>query len=144
MADGVEESEVGFDRQKEGEMAHETYEGATQERSWDANVKRTYDEYQDVALTAARRSQVNYDSLQQYLAGKVAELDKVSLQALQNAVETANMTGKQAVRHSDLAIDRQWNLDEVSHIAGGSVTSIAAIAAAVAAAVVETLGQRKT
>lgn len=121
----------------------ESYEGPTQERSWDANVKRTYDEFQDISLTAARRSQVNFDSLQQYLAGKGAELDKVSLQALQNAVETANMTAKQAVRHGDLAIDRQWNLDEVAHIAGGSVVNITAIAAAVAAAVVAALKEKE-
>lgn len=29
------------------------------------NAKRTYDEYQDLALTAARRSQVNFDNIQQ-------------------------------------------------------------------------------
>ena len=36
----------------------------------------------------------------------------IANQALQNAVETANMVGKQAVRHGDIAIDRQWNVDE--------------------------------
>jgi len=40
------------------------------------------------------------------------KLDNISVQALQNAVETSNMVGKQAVRHGDLAIDRQWNIDE--------------------------------
>jgi hypothetical protein len=39
-------------------------------------------------------------------------LDNLAVQALQNAVETANMVSKQAVRHSDFAIDRQWNLNE--------------------------------
>ena len=38
-------------------------------------------------------------------------------QALQNAIETANLVGKQAVRHTDLAIDRQWNVDEQGYTA---------------------------
>ena len=36
----------------------------------------------------------------------------IATQALQNAVETANMVGKQAVKHADLACDRMWNVDE--------------------------------
>lgn len=63
-----------------------------------ANVKRTYDEFQELSLEAARRSRLQFDQLSQ-----------VSLQALQNAVETANLVSKQAVRHSDIAIDNQWN-----------------------------------
>ena len=45
-------------------------------------------------------------------------------QIFQNAVENANLqakatianmdaTAKQTIRHADLAIDRQWNLDEI-------------------------------
>lgn len=63
------------------------------------------------------------------------ELERLSLQALQNAIETANMVGKQAVRssenaietanlrgkdavrHSQLATDQQWNM-EPSEAAG--------------------------
>jgi len=39
-------------------MPHETYEGASQERSWDANVKRTYDEYQDISLPELQRQRL--------------------------------------------------------------------------------------
>lgn len=73
------------------------------------NAKRTYDEYQDIALASARRSQSHLDTLNQ-----------LSVQALQNAVETANLigkntsetanlTGKQGVAHRDIAIDNEWN-----------------------------------
>jgi len=110
----------------------ERYEGDTQERSWDANVKRTYDEFQDISLVAARRSQGHHD-----------ELSQLSVQALQNAIETANQVGKnamtvmhkddlQATRHGDLSIDRQWNLDEVSALAAGSTTGVVAILARLA------------
>ncbi len=91
------------------------YEGQTQERSWDANVKRTYDEYQDIALTAARRSQTQFDAI-----------SNIAVQALQNAVENANIASKQVskhtsdtdaqkVRHADIAIEGQWeSVEEVA------------------------------
>ncbi len=70
----------------------------SRDEAWFANIKRTYDEYQDVSLTSARRSQAVFD-----------QVSNVAVQALQNAVETANMLGKQAVAHRDIAIDHEWN-----------------------------------
>ena len=58
------------------------------------NAKRTYDAYQDLDLQHARTIQ------------------QLTAQTLQNAIETANMIAKQAVRHGDIAIDREWNIDE--------------------------------
>jgi len=66
------------------------------------------------------------------LSGNV---NNVALQILQNAVtqannivtnaqETANMVGKQAVRHSDLAIDREWNLDETAIAAAATLARL--------------------
>ncbi|HUU53245.1 MAG TPA: hypothetical protein VMW44_01225, partial [Candidatus Bathyarchaeia archaeon] len=48
----------------------------------------------------------------------------VANQALQNSVETANMVSKQAVRHSDIAIDRQWNVDEQAGFVAKILNSI--------------------
>ena len=92
--------------------AEDIYEGQTQERSWDANVKRTYDEFQDISLVAARRSQTQFDAI-----------SNIALQALQNAVENANNAAKQhskhtsdtdaqKVRHADIAIENQWESAE--------------------------------
>ena len=97
-------------------------------KAWAANLKRTYDEFQDVSLTAARRSQVEYDAVR-----------NVSLQALQNAVETANMIGKQAVAHRDLAIDREWNVDEVSTLTAKSGVQADAFVVALADAIADRL-----
>jgi hypothetical protein len=47
---------------------------------------------------SGRRGRLWYDQVQQ-----------IGLRALSNAVETGNMVSKQAVRHGDLAIGRQWN-----------------------------------
>ena len=66
-----------------------------------ANMKRTYDQYQTLDARILSDAQTNGQNIQ-----------AIAMQALQNAVETANMVSKQAVRHGDIAIDRQWNVDE--------------------------------
>ena len=90
-----------------------------------ANRKRTYDEYQQESLETIRMNR-------SYVAKTLSDASQndnvrqnIANQALQNAVETANivakntietsnMIGKQAVRHGDIAIDREWNIDEVA------------------------------
>ncbi len=104
------------------------------------NCKRTYDEYQNESLESVRENRAYVQKVisdaQQYDNQRQA----IANQALQNAVETANMTGKQAVRHSDLAIDRQWNIDEVAQLVAKTPVFLDAIAAAVVAAVQEAMG----
>jgi hypothetical protein len=109
---------------------------------WAANIKRTYDEYQQVSLEGIKNQQkyqekVLSDAQQHDNARQV-----IANQALQNAVETANMVSKQAVRHADIAIDRQWNVDEVAQLVAQTSTFKDAIAAAVAAAVNEALAKK--
>jgi hypothetical protein len=90
------------------------------------NAKRTYDQAQSTDLAI----QVG-DTNQRQVVNNLA------VQALQNAVETANMVGKQAVRHSDIAIDRQWNVDEQGYTVAEILRDESfkqAIVAAVAAA----------
>ena len=81
-----------------------------------------------------------------------ATLKNIAAQALQNAVtvanriaqngaETDNMVGKQAVRHAEIAIDRQWNQDEVSSLTAKTGLQQDTIAGIVAVAVAETLTQ---
>lgn len=78
------------------------------------NGKRTYDAYQDLDLQIARRSQLQFDQIQ-----------NVALQALQNSVETANMVAKQAVRHADVAADALWT-DELNPITRGAGSNLTA------------------
>jgi len=91
------------------------------------NAKRTYDIQQSADLKVQEGSADYRDSVR-----------NITVQALQNAVETANLVGKQAVRHADIAIDRQWNVDEQGYTAENILrdsTYKDAIAAAVAKAV---------
>lgn len=102
------------------------------------NAKRTYDESQSNDLMA-RLGDLNQRQT----------LNNLATQALQNAIETANMVAKQAVRHSDIAIDNEWN--PVQQGAGDTLTaravsiddaSLKAIGATVAAAVANALAAK--
>jgi len=63
-----------------------------------ANIKRTYDVYQDLDIQAARQSLIEQ-----------TRLNQIASQALQNAVETANIVGKRNLELNNLAHDSFWN-----------------------------------
>ncbi len=108
---------------------HKSWEGGTQERSWDAKVnaafetfltqlgllfansKRTYDEFQQESLETIRQHRTLFDKILTDAQQHDNTRQTIANQSLQNAVETANLVGKQAVRHSDLSLDKQWNLE---------------------------------
>lgn len=91
------------------------------------NAKRTFDEFQDLALTSARRSQSEFD-----------KLNNIAVQALQNAVTTADMVAKQAVKHADVAADALWT-DELNPMMRGSAGAIAAVPGVAAGGVAATI-----
>ena len=108
------------------------------DEAWFANIKRTYDEFQQLSLESARRNRTAVDKIVSDAQSHDNNVRNVSLQALQNAVETANMISKQAVAHRDVAIDHTWNLEPSEGKAQAQVLSepmISAIQAAVAVAV---------
>lgn len=76
--------------------------------AWEVNRKRTYDVYQHMDLELFRDR-----------SGLHAKLDNIAVQALQNSVETANMVGKQAVKHADVAADALWT-DELNPVTKGA------------------------
>lgn len=120
-----------------GEEAHESLVH-DQTSAWSANRKRTYDVYQSLDLEGVLGNRQKADVLFQ-----------LSTQALQNAVETANMVSKgavrsqeQSIRHADIAIDRQWNIDEVSDLAAKTGVQQDALATVLAAAIAEALNKK--
>lgn len=79
------------------------------DEAWKANLKRTYDELQQESLETLRQCRKAADNVQSVLT-----------QAMQNAIETANLAAKQyltnsdlitkqCVRHNDIAIDCTWD-----------------------------------
>jgi hypothetical protein len=98
--------------------------------AWPANVKRTYDEYQHESLEAIRRNRSYVDKVLSDAGMNNQSVEAVKLQALQNAVETANMLGKNAVtafhasnervsNAQNLFSDNVWDLNKDARIAAG-------------------------
>lgn len=52
------------------------------------------------------------------LVSKTAsDAQALTVQVMQNAIVNTDLATKQALRHADIAADRQWNLDEQSNLA---------------------------
>ena len=117
--------------------------------AWLANMKRTYDEYQQESLESIRAQRMTFHKLVSDAQQFDNQRQVIANQALQNAVETANMVGKQSARHSDLAIDHQWNEEPAQAASESEIlrtmtldeTSLKAIGATVASAVAQALGK---
>lgn len=125
--------------------------------AWIANMKRTYDEYQQESLESIKRNRSYVDKVLSDAQQHDNVRQTIANQALQNAVETANMVGKNAcvnidsiqkqhTAHRDIATDNLWN--PIQQGAGDAVTmrsitlddaSLKGIGAAVAAAVASAL-----
>lgn len=89
-----------------------------------ANVKRTFDEYQQESLESIKRNRTYVDKVLSDALQYDNQRQSIANQSLQNAVETANMIGKQSVRHGDIAIDRQWNVDEQGYTAAAIIDAM--------------------
>jgi len=115
------------------------------DEAWKLNMKRMYDEYQHESLESIRRNRSYVDKTLSEAAQNDNFKQNVANQALQNAVETANMVSKQAVRHGDIAIDRQWNVDEQAGFVAKILNSIQdpAMATAMAVAVAQAMLNKK-
>ena len=129
--------------EREGQSKHIEREFEIgKDEAWFANVKRTYDEFLEISLAGTRQNRVHFDKVlsdaQQYDNARQV----MANQALQNSVETANMVAKQAVRHGDLAIDRQWNIDEVSNLSAKSGVQADTIVATMAVLVARELSKK--
>lgn len=123
-----------------------TKENADNSQILFSNQKRTYDEYQDVSLESIKRNRSYIDKILADSHEYSMQKHNIANQALQNAVETANMVGKRAVTHFDLATDRTWNVDEQGYTVNEilrSDTYKEAIAAAVSMALAEVLKAQK-
>jgi hypothetical protein len=131
------------------DTTRERYEGDTQERSWDANVKRTYDEYQQESLESIRRNRTHVDKMLSDASQYDNQRQVIANHALEMAVSRDNEAILKAQKHGELAMDHLWNPIQQSAadaITTRSVTiddaSLKAISAAVAAAVVSALGSK--
>jgi hypothetical protein len=154
--ENVNGGEREFETGKDEAWASQMFE---KDSSYFANRKRTYDEFQEESLETIRQARRHAEALNNAalesinrnrtvvdkLLSDAQQADNVrqaiANQALQNAVETANMMSKQSIRHVDLAVDRQWNIDEVSDLSAKTGVQQDAIASALIAALSKALQQ---
>ena len=114
--------------------------GIGEVEAWKANLKATYDIYQELGVESIKRNRTIIDKVISDAQQFDNQRQVLANQALQNSIETANMVGKQAIRNADLALDRQWNVDEQGYTAKDIInnnTFAEAIKAAVVAAMQE-------
>ena len=123
------------------------HKGEDNYQAWFTNGKLTYDKTLEIVTKNSERS-----------SDFGLQVGNVALQALQNAVETANIVGKNAADNSNLAskhglnnfalsVDRQWNKEiaeagaevDILRTSGMNNDILGAIRAAVAVAVAEAL-----
>ena len=125
-------------------------DNAADSSAWRANVKRTYDEYQQESLSGIRENRELTARLAQNAVSHDLTIQNIATQALQNAVETANAIGKQLVRHEALATDQQWNAEPSEAVAQAAIlkagqidsATLAAINAAIAKAIADALSKK--
>ena len=99
--------------------------------NWAQNAKRTYDEYQDVSLAEARRSQERFDDMM----ADVSILRKNAIKHFSNLDEITLSRLSNGVNNDELAVDRKWNVDEQGYVVEAILRSDVykeALAAAVA------------
>ena len=120
------------------------------DEAWFSNIKRTYDEYQNESLNSIRDQRAFVEKVRADTLAHTNTIHAITEQAMQNAVETANivsksvietnnMIGKQMVRDQGFTLDRQWNIDEVSGLSAKSGVQADTIQAIVTAAVADAL-----
>lgn len=130
----------------------ERYQTSGNDRSdlaW-LNAKRTYDEYQQESLSSIRENRQLTQRMAQNAVSHDENTQAVALQALQNAVETANMIGKRAVTAGDVATDNMWNPMQqgaadtmLARAVSIDDASLKAIGATVASALAQALSSNK-
>ncbi len=85
---------------------------ATASLAWAANMNRTYDEFLEMSLISARRSQQHFDTLMSHAQQHHDAQQALGVQYMQSCIDTANLVNKQAVAHRDLAIHHEWGAHE--------------------------------
>lgn len=109
---GASGAAVGADQQTAGATGG-TFSETGHKAATDVNTEEAISSYNGFAVQRALRNQDVFDNL--------------TTQLLQNAIETANMLSKQAVRHVDLATDRIWNVNETDAYSVQAIKAVADI-----------------
>ena len=83
---------------------------------WERPILTDSGGYQVFSLSNLRSVDEGGVTFRSHIDGKRIRFTPESV-ALQNAIESANMISKQAIKHADVACDRIWNVDEQGYTA---------------------------
>lgn len=99
--------------------------------AWTANVKRTYDVTQSYDREGDGQRRAHFDRMMTSALDRDAQMHTLAMQVLQNGISHGADLNTQKIRHNDLAVDRQWNVDEVAQLVAKTPIFLDAIAAKV-------------
>ena len=126
--------ETDTKRQNQDIGADEANQSAVldQTRSWNANVKRTYDTLEEELHTSVKSANDHLNSVR-----------AIREQMLTNMVGNSDALMKQHLAHRDIATDRTWNVDEVSALVAKSGLQADAMATLLSKAIADGIASKK-
>jgi len=117
---GASGAAVGSDQQAAGSTAG-TFSETGHKAATDVNTEEAISSYVALSVKDATTHSLNVNNVGlQIVQNAVTQANTI----VTNAVETANFVSKQALRHTDIAIDREWNLDEQTIAAAATLARL--------------------
>ena len=117
---GASGAAVGSDQQTAGSTGG-TFSETGHKAATDVNTEEAISSYVALSVKDATTHSLNVNNVGlQIVQNAVTQANTI----VTNAVETANFVSKQALRHTDIAIDREWNLDEQTIAAAATLARL--------------------
>jgi len=117
---GASGAAVGSDQQTAGSTGG-TFSETGHKAATDVNTEEAISSYVALSVKDATTHSLNVNNVGlQIVQNAVTQANTL----VTNAVETANFVSKQALRHTDIAIDREWNLDEQTIAAAATLARL--------------------
>lgn len=107
--------------QATGQSTGNTFSETGHKAATDVNSEEAISSYVALSVKDATTHSLNVNNVGlQIVQNAVTQANTL----VTNAVETANFVSKQALRHTDIAIDREWNLDEQTIAAAATLARL--------------------
>jgi len=107
--------------QATGQSTGNTFSETGHKAATDVNTEEAISSYVALSVKDATTHSLNVNNVGlQIVQNAVTQANTI----VTNAVETANFVSKQALRHTDIAIDREWNLDEQTIAAAATLARL--------------------
>ncbi len=99
--------------------------------AWTANMKAMFDRHASYDHEGDGQRRAHFDRMMTQAIDRDNQMHALVMQNLQGGVTHKHDLDTQKIRHNDLAVDRQWNVDEVAELVAKTPVLLDAIAAKV-------------